>query len=263
VLWALFLYLIALLPQLGTDASERGLYFPMIPASILLACAASTVGGLVRKMVQKPVIYSRWTRIMGWGALLGVLVPGTLLSGAMPWMFLPSFKKPEKELRTLLPYLSERQPEHVVLLNTSGIFLTFYAWDTVNYLSDQPQDVWLLSSAQGVFSMERTGESSFIIHTDRPGWLNNLFTRLLRTNPKLKPGQRYETKIFSATLTEMTPKGSDVLSVRFDFKHPLKDPRWLFLYWNGQAFEPLDIQSLPMGETKELADTSDLWKAMY
>lgn len=260
ILWALITYLAALLPQLGTDASERGLYLPMIPASILMAGVAITIGPLVRRIDPRPILPSCWTRFMGWTAMLGVLIPGALLSALMPWLYLPGFCKPERELRTALPILEQRQPEHVLILNTSGFLLTIYTWDTLNFLSDRPQDVWILSSAHGVFKLERTGNSSFEIRTDRSGWLDNFFARIFRTEPRLREGRRYETALFSATLKELNKAGTDVLAVRFELNRPLDHPGWLFLRWTGESFAPLDIKQLSIGETTELADTSDLWK---
>ena len=61
----------------------------------------------------------------------------------------------------------------------------------------------------------------------------------------------------------MTKSGRDVLAVRFDFKESLEYEGFLFLRWDGENFIPLDIASLKIGEKTELADTSDLWKAMY
>ena len=60
----------------------------------------------------------------------------------------------------------------------------------------------------------------------------------------------------------MTEDNSDALAVRFELYKPLDYPGWLFLRWNGESFEPLDITELDIGETVELADTSDILKSM-
>jgi hypothetical protein len=262
VIWAFLVYLVALLPQLVTDASERALYFPMIPAGILIALVAATIAPLARRLFPRSPIAPRWTRFIGWFALLGILFPGALVSAYMPWAVLPAFARPEKQLLTALPYLKQNRPENVVILNTSDFMLTFYPWDILNYHSEHPRVVWPLSAANGVFSLERSGESSFTIRTDRAGWLDNFFARIMRKDPQFSVGYRYEMTLFTATLTELTDDGSDVLSVRFDFKRPLDDPGCLFLFWNEQAFAPLDIAALEIGQRIKLADTSDLLKAM-
>lgn len=182
---------------------------------------------------------------------------------ALPWCYLPSMIKPERELGTALPHIERQEPEHVLVLNTSGFMLTIYTWDTLNYLSKRPVDAWVLSSACGKFSLEKTGEASFVIRTDRSGWLDNMFARLLRVRERLEPGRRYETEHFTATLEKLITSGKDVLSVRFDLRRPLDDPGWMFLRWNGEAFEPLNIAAMQTGATFDLADTSDIWKAMY
>ena len=139
---------------------------------------------------------------------------------------------------------------------------TIYTWDILNYISNQQQESWVLSSANGIFSLERSGDSSFVINTDRAGWLGNMFARLVRSTAKYKPGDRFETPLFDAVVMQTTRSGSDVVSVRFDLIRPLSTPGWLFLCWNGESFEPLDIAMLEVGKSVELANTSDLWKSM-
>ncbi|HUV29966.1 MAG TPA: glycosyltransferase family 39 protein [Acidobacteriota bacterium] len=263
VQWAMILYLVALLPQLAADASERALYFPMIPAAILLATVAATIAPIARRGVQAATQLPRFTRVVGWIAVLGVLLPGVLASTAAPWTYRPSFEMPLADLRTAMPFIEEHQPRHTMLLNTSGFMLTLYTWDAVNYLSEEPQDVWTLSSANAVFTLEKTGDSSFVISADRSGWLGNMFARILRTKPTLAAGDQYHTPVFDATIVRTTATGRDALAVRFDLVGPLDDPRWLFLRWNGRQFEPLNIAALPRDSTIELANTSDMWKSMY
>ena len=84
----------------------------------------------------------------------------------------------------------------------------------------------------------------------------------MRIEPKLVPGRRYELDLFTATLIELTPDHEDVLRVRFDFRTPLAESDLLLLTWNGTAFQPLDYDELADGETRVLADTSDLLAAM-
>ena len=48
--WALVMFVLALLPQLATDPSERLLYFPFVPMSYLLARLLATVSLLARRV---------------------------------------------------------------------------------------------------------------------------------------------------------------------------------------------------------------------
>jgi hypothetical protein len=111
-------------------------------------------------------------------------------------------------------------------------------------------------------SVERTGDSSFVIHTDRKGWLSNTFAKLFRTNPTLQEGKVYQNNLFSATLLELIPEATDVLAVRFDITKPLDDQSLLFLYWDGERFLIMDFTSLEEGKEVILADTSDVWASM-
>jgi len=263
ILWAALCYLAALLPEMAADASERGLYLAMVPGSILLAMVLLTIKPLAKRISSRSPVPCRRIRIVGWLSVWMILVPGIVLSLAMPWAYLPGFNGPEEEIRTALPHIAEHQPEHIIVLNTSGCMLTIYAYDIFNYVSERPMDVWVLSSANGVFSAEKAGDSSILIRTDRSGWLDNMFARITRTKSHLEPGSNYNTPVFTATLVRLTKSRRDVLEVRFDFDQPLDSGGYLFLRWNGQAFEPVDFAELSVGDTLELADTSDILKSMF
>ncbi|MFH1699186.1 MAG: hypothetical protein ABIE07_01250 [Candidatus Zixiibacteriota bacterium] len=263
VQWAILAYMVSLLPELATTASERGLYFAMIPASILLAMILLTIRPLAQRINPFLPAMNRHTRIVGWMTMWIILIPGTLLSLAMPWAYLPGLDGPEQEIRTALPHIEEHKPEHIIVLNTSGFMLTIYAYDIFNYVSEGPQDVWVLSSGNGVYSMEKTGDSSIVIRTDRSGWLDNMFARVIRTKSRLKLEDQYQTPLFAATLQKLTKSKRDVLEVQFDFDQSLDYSGYLFLKWNGEVFEPVEFENLLTGDTLGLADTSDLLKSMF
>jgi hypothetical protein len=118
--------------------------------------------------------------------------------------------------------------------------------------------VRVLSACNAVVTIERTGDASFVIRSDRPGWLSNFFARALRVKPVLREGTVYENNLFSATLMQLTDDREDVLAVRFDMNKGLSDESILFLYWDGKAFRPVDLSALPLGEQRLLADTSNI-----
>jgi hypothetical protein len=89
-----------------------------------------------------------------------------------------------------------------------------------------------------------------------------MFASLIRTKSTLEEGRVYDKEHFTATLLELTRSRTDVLAVRFDMKQPLDDPGTAFFHWNGSAYEPLDLTAVAVGETMELADTSDVWDSM-
>jgi len=262
VLWALIVYLLALLPQLGTDASERGLYFPLAAAGILLAISLIQINPLARRLMPKGPRAPLFTRIFGWYILVGVLVPGIVMSAYCPFIYIPSFAGLESDALTAKPFVEERKPNHILVLNTSGPFITFYLGGTLEYNLGYPLDVRVLSACNGVVSVERTGEASFVIRTDRKGWLSNTFAKLFRTNPKLQEGKVYQNNLFSATLLELIPEATDALAVRFDITKPLDDQALLFLYWDGERFLVMNFATLEEGKEVILADTSDVWASM-
>jgi hypothetical protein len=166
-------------------------------------------------------------------------------------------ERPGKELSTAIRHIEEYQPEHIVLLNTSGMGIGLYAGDMINYLMDEPQDIWVLSSAEGINTIERTGNSSFIIRANRSGWLSNVFARMLRTSEDVAVGDTFENALFTATIFEINDSGNDAMAVSFVFRAELDDPDTLFLRWTGRKFEPMEIAALPQGEVTPLRDPFD------
>jgi hypothetical protein len=258
--WALLVYSGAMLPQICTDFSDRAMYLPMIPAGILLALLASSISLIAGKVKAGAALMSRWTRFVGWVLIITVLIPGIIMAATGPYAMMPGFDMQEREMLTAIPHLKQHNPEHVLLLNTSSFLNTFYTWDIINFYSDRIYDIWLLSSAHGVFYLEKTGDSSFVLSTDREGWLNNFFALLMRSEPRLEVGRVYNRELFTATILETTADRKDVLSVRFDLKYPLDYPGWLFLKWNGREFVLVDMSALAIGEKTLLAKTPDLWE---
>jgi hypothetical protein len=202
------------------------------------------------------------TRLWGWSIAVGLLGLGTLSSAIMPWFMVHSLQKPEKDVLTSLEIVRERRPEQVLLLNTSGPFVTFYPQPLYEYHLERPQPVRVLSSLAGRMTLARVAERSVVLRTDRPGWLSNMFARLVRTQGRLEIGRRYSNATFDATLLELSADRRDVLAVRFDFHLPVDDPSILFLSWNGARFVAMDLGRLPMEKSILLADTSDWMTAM-
>jgi hypothetical protein len=263
VTWAMALYLLALLPQMATDASERGLYLPSIGSSILLALLLMQIRPIARRVAPAAPRGSRLTRLVGWGALLCVLAPGAILSAAMPYMYVASARKPTEQALSILPHLAERNPDHLFVLNTPGPMHTFYLHPIVAFYAKPGLDARVLSSMNGVMSVERIADSSFVVRADRQGWLTNMFAGVLRARSRLEPGAVFERGVLTATLLELTPDARDVLAVRFDVTMPLDDPRVLFMQWDGSIFHPIDLAALPPGQVVTLADTSNLWESMW
>lgn len=261
VIWAASLYFCALVPQMGTDASERLLYFPTVFGSILLAWTAARVAPLALRFFIAAPAAPLFTRLMGWWMMAAVLLPGVILSAAMPFYYLPSLEQPTRDLSSLVPHLGERD-QAVILLNGPNPFITLYTNDVVTWLRNRPTEIWLLAAPSARMSLTRLDGDSFELRSDRRGWLSNLFARLVRSESALAKGAVYDRKLFAATLLELTSDSTDVLAVRFDMKQPLDDPAVAFFHWDGRGYVPMNVSELVVGQVKELADTSDLWASM-
>jgi hypothetical protein len=260
--WGLGLYLLTLLPQLGADATERALYLPTVFLAPVLALLLVQLAPIARRLWPERPLLPWPTRVAaGWvGAV--VLVLGALLSLAYPWMFLPGLKAPEHEARTALPRIEYHRPEHVVILNTSGMMVTLYVPQMMLHAYDRPLDVHMLSSGHGRWQVERIDEDSLRLRTDQAGWLTNMFALMMRSDPTLRQGRKIKGPLFMTTLEELTPDEQDLLVARFDLAMPLDDPRLLLLSWNGEVYVRVDPAELPLGQAVDLVDNADIWASM-
>jgi|GEM_PF-1209170 len=261
-IWAALIYLASLLPQMGTDASERLLYFPTLFAAILLAQLAASARPLARRLYAAAPQLPRMTRAGGWWVVIAVLLPGILLSAVYPFMFLPSGERSVDDLCSVLPHLEGNDDPVIFLLNARNPFVLLYGNDVLSWYRNRPTEVWMLAACNACVSFERVGETSFVIRADRGGWLSNMFASIVRTESTLAEGRVYEQGLFTATLLKLTRSRTDALAVRFDMKQPLDDRGTAFFRWNGSSYEPIDLTALAIGETTELADTSNIWENM-
>jgi hypothetical protein len=263
VAWSIAFYLLSLLPQMASDASERALYSPAVAASILLAIVAAEVPFLARRIWPDRPRAPRWTRATGWAILFAVLVPGVLLSCLYPFVWQPSFERLDRDALTAVHHIERQTPAHVLLLNTPGWLHGMYMPALIEHQIGYRVDVRVLSSMNAVVSLIRLNETDFLVRADRDGWLTNPMAAMLRPPGPPERGTVFEQDLFSATLEEMTRGGGDVAAVRFQMDLAVADPSLLFLSWNGEAFSPVDVASLPRGEEIVLADTSDVWASMW
>ena len=98
---------------------------------------------------------------------------------------------------------------------------------------DQAPELPTPTSLNGVVSVERVGERSFVIRADRKGWLTNFFAAIFRAAGPAGIREVYERDLLTATVVEKTADGRDLLVVRFRLDRPLADPDLLYLQWDG------------------------------
>ncbi|MBW2529085.1 MAG: glycosyltransferase family 39 protein [Deltaproteobacteria bacterium] len=263
VAYGVSMFVVALLPQLATLPSERLLYFPLVFGSYGVARLIAEARPVARRLwPDRPEHAPLVTRLWAWSLALGMVLPGLVLSAVYPSMFAKSLDQPTTELASAAELIGDRALDRVIVTNTSGMFLTLYVGDVLQVLARRKLQVHLLSSGHAKFDLERRSERSFVVRADRAGWLSNLFAKLVRAEPALSAGSRYEQPGFVATLLEVTPEGTDALAVRFDFDDPLDAEQVLLLSWDGSRFVAVDYGALGDGETRLLADTSDVMKTL-
>lgn len=247
VIWAFLLFHVALLPQLGTDAGERLLYFPFVFFSIIIASLMLEIPLLARRFTRVNAEAPRIARIFGWYLLIGVVVLGLLISVATPFYYVKYAKTYLEGPLSAAPHISETD-KHIIILNAPDFFALLMTDSLLEQETGRSLDSYILSAHNAKASIERTGERSFTVSMNRKGWLTNFLAEAFRSQPRLEKGRTYRKSLFDATLLQLTQDQTDALTVQFDWHRPLKSPSVLFLFWNGKSFQPLNMGSLPMNE---------------
>ncbi len=238
VWFSLIVFVLALLPGLAAEVGERLLYYPSVFGLFVVAWL----------IVQIPRLHQRFTPnappgirllgpVWGWYLLLSTAVLPLILLFIYPSMWLPGLRLPEQTILESLPLIEEGQHHHVVYLNTNSSYNTFYLPDIYRYHRGDYIDLRLLSSFNGRVSARQESENTIVLQTEDPGWLNNMFARIVRLTPGFAVGNVYETPLFMATVTAVTPDKQDVLTVRFEFILPLDDPSLTLLFYDGETFQ--------------------------
>ena len=237
VVWFSFaIFLVGLLPGLGTAPGERLLYF------------SSTYGFLVVAWLIVQLPFLRWITpdappgvpilgsFWGWYLLVEALVIPIMLLFVYPSIVMSTLQLPERTMLKSLPLISENRHEHVVYLNTNSSANTIYLPEIYRYYRGQYVDLRLLSSFNGHVQARQEGARTLTLRSEDEGWLDNLFARVVRVTPAIYVGDIYTTPLFTATVLAVTPDGRDAQRVCFEFALPLNDPSLLLLYYDGTGY---------------------------
>jgi hypothetical protein len=125
-------------------------------------------------------------------------------------MYMPSGENLRENVARAAVWVEEKQPDHVLILNTPGLYYTFYPPPILQFHTRGDIDTRVLSSLNGIVSVERLDERSFVIRADRAGWLTNFFARALRSTRQLEVGEVFEKPPLAATILETTDTGRDL-----------------------------------------------------
>lgn len=255
------LFILALLPQLSTDASERQMYFPMVPGSFLLSFLIFQIPLLKHKFLQDyPSGIKYFNSIFGCYLAFTSVVLALYLSFYYAHTYPQSFESVENVVLDSKKYFEEEKIDKIVYLNTTGQFSTFYINDIIRYHFNEYKDVHILSSFNGKIWIKQISENSIALKTDEHGWLSNMFAKIVRTLPKIEVGKKYSNKLFTATIVQTTLDNEDALSIKFDFNIPLD--QILFIFYDGNEFHEFKFDNSKIGSWQFLGDTSDIMKSM-
>ncbi|MBM4175710.1 MAG: glycosyltransferase family 39 protein [Ignavibacteria bacterium] len=255
------LFILALLPQLSTDASERQLYFPLVPGSFLLSFLIFQIPFLKKKFLKDHLSGIKYfNSIFGYYLAFTSIFLALYLSFYYAQTFPQSFKSIENVVINSKKFIANEKNDKIVYLNTTGQFPTFYINDIIRYHFKEYKDVHILSSFNGKIWVQQISENSFALKTNKSGWLSNMFAKIVRTLPKIEVGRKYANELFTATIVQTTLDHEDALWVKFDFNQFLDNI--LFIYYDGSEFHELKFDGTKMEVWQFLGDTSDIMKSM-
>ncbi len=254
-------FIVALAPQLSTEATERQLYFPLVTGVFLLAVVIFQMPSLREKFLpESPEPLPYLGRGMAVYLMITAVVFALILSPAYAFSYGGSLQAPEDAVLKAKSLQEKYRAGTIIHLNAPGPFLSLYASSIYRYHSFTGR-VKILSSFSGRMFIRQNSENSFSLKTDGPGWLSNMFAMIVRVRPLFEKGQVYQTEIFRVTIEEITPDAKDILQARFDFPKSLKDPDLLFVRYEKGNMDRWEFDR-PSSEWRLLGDSSNIMDSL-
>jgi hypothetical protein len=235
--FCLAVFVLGLLPGLATEPGERLLYFPSAYGMFVLGWLVLQVPFLRKRFAPEMPPASRIVGLAwGWYLLIVVVVVPMLLLFVLPGMWIPDFQLSEQAVLHSLPFIEKGRHGHVVYLNTDSSYNTFYLPEIYRYHRGEYIDLRVLSSFNGQVWARQDSDRGLSLKTEDVGWLSNMFARIVRLSPELSVGDVYETELFTATISALTPNGKDATEIGFEFVVPLDDPSLVILHYDGETY---------------------------
>lgn len=253
---------VSLLPAVSMGAVQRSLYVSHIPASYLAAFLILQLPGLKRRFFPDTPERMKYlgTAIGCWFILSCVLLALVSDISTAGWAG-RSVSDPEKRAFQVRSLADGRNARHIVWLNAPNLFAGFYAAEVFRYHFGRDPSVHVLSAFPGTVWVKQLSDDSFVLKTDKKGWLTNFFARVARVTPEIEQGMRFTNKLFTVTVLEVSPDRKDVLEARFDFSSSICDKSLLFVYYDGRDLRDWRFaKGRTNGKWELLGDSSDFMK---
>ncbi len=255
--YSFLLFTISLLPQLIALPSERLLYFPSVFGSYLIAYFIFNISFLKKFFLpENPVKLKILSNIFGIYLLISSVIVALYLSLIYPEYYISEFQKLKKPADEISVYFTP-ETKNIIFLTMPSIFHTFYLNDIIKFEYPDSKQVYTLSSFNGEMKIKKLDDYSFLLESNSPGWINNLFAKIVRVYPNLEVGKKYNTRLFTATILKTTINRKDLQSVKFEFKNLLNDSSNLIVYHDGENVFKLDIDTLQSNKIYRLKKAHD------
>jgi hypothetical protein len=238
---------LSLLPQMSGWPQDRLLILPTIGFAWVLGSAVVDYVGRFRKKQPR-----RWLLVIA--AAIMVIVHG-LVAPVQSVVFTNGYARwirwmDDTTATAEMPGEEESPGARVLLLNgpEHGIYFPVIRWAQGREL---PAGIWVISVVQGDHTLTRTGEKSFSLEADPPGFLSGPWELLLREDSNLDVGERFRRGVLEVEIAEVDDGQIRKIEVTVDL--PLDSPDVWLLRWDGEGW--VRVRAPAAGESVELIAT--------
>ena len=235
---------LSLLPQMSGWPQDRLLILPTVGFAWALGSAVVDYLGRFRRKEPRRCLLVIAAALLilvhGLVAPVQTAVNSYKLAGWMRWM-------DDTAATAEVPGEEENRNARVLLLNgpEHGIYFPAIRWAQGREL---PAGIWVISVVRGDHTLTRTGEKSFSLETDPPGFLAGPWELLLRENSDLEAGERFVRGVLEVEIAEVADGQIRKIEVTIDL--PLDSPNVWLLGWNGEGW--VRVPAPKPGEPVEL-----------
>jgi hypothetical protein len=160
------------------------------------------------------------------------------------------FDRQNQEIRRValeaeMPEKERSEQARILMLPSFGVsVVAMYRWYFLN--SPYPKAVWAITPPEGDYSIKRTGLNSFELRIMSRRFLRSVYGYPLRTESKIKTGDRFEKGALEVVVREVDDSG-DIRRVVFKIDRSLDDEDVWLMVWNGKKFyrrllEPIETK---------------------
>jgi len=229
--------LLAMLPVLAAPPSDRLLLLVGVGGSALVARVVRPLFDSARRRAESR---SRFLIAVAFGAVHLVLAPVLLPLRAAQMQVLGRVQSRATAVLDRVPDLAQRTV--VIVSAPLDILASYIQVERIFEGKPSARRLYWLTSAGSPARLQRIGSSTLVIERER-GFFSAPLERHYRREAALPLGTTFELSQMRVAVTRVLPDARPS-QVTFRFDQPLESSSYLFLVWNEDHYERLDLEKL-------------------